>query len=313
MAYNKTIKIDENGPKIYSNGSTIFSDVSLSLKDFAPTVNSWNSSTQILNKGESIIINDKWDFVYIRLRWLDKPNNGTDDGALSIYEACSSISLTSNASACGCSTTNEPTLSSKTAFVSSLATLEVTQYTEYLLSENFAYLTSGATSILAGMQDLYDHSFNAVISNDILYFYGATAGPTGATANPYPINQEYYSYTNQDKSILLVYDIHNTNWRLISTSTNLNNVTGTENIQITILNSAIWSTISHQLGNSLSFLPQLSNSNGSFKITESIDLEDLNMPVNFKFSELFTYTAHKFKFKITSDLNNQAINILIGK
>ena len=318
MAYSKNIKIDEDGPKIKVNGSTAFTDATLSLKDFAPAVTSWSSSTQVLNKGEEIVIDGKWTFMFVRLRWQDAARSGSNDGALSIYDACSTIATV--ASNCGCGPTGA-TGSGKTAYVPSLATLETTQYTEYLLSSEFSYLDTtitltgptGATGPAPQVTDLYDHQFSAVLSDDILYFAGVTGGATGATANPYPSNMEYYTYLNQDKDVLMVYDYDNSDWILMSTDTDLSAVDGTENVAINTVDQASWGATSHELGNSMILIPELSNANGTLQISTSIDLEDDNMPVAFKFSELLSFSAYKFSGKIISDLDNQEINILLGK
>jgi len=312
MAYTKNIKINENGPQIKVNGSTTFTDANLSLKDFAPAVTSWSSTTQVLNKGEEIVIDEKWTFMFVRLRWLDAKKNSKDDGALSIYDACSTIA--SVATNCGCDST--ATLSSgKTVYVPSLATFETTQYTEYLLSTEFGYLDTtialGPTG--AKTTDLYDHQFSAILSDDILYFYDVTAGATGATANPYPIDEEYYTYVNQEKDVIFVYDYDNLEWILLSTDTDLSDVDGTENIAINILDQASWGATSHEIGNSMVFAPELTNANGTLKIADTVDLEDENMPVSFKFSELLSFSAYKFSGKIISDLDNQEINIMLGK
>lgn len=318
MAYSKNIKIDENGPKIVSNGKNIFTDVSLSYKDFMPAVESWTSITKVLDKNETIEITDKYDYIFVRLRWLDKPTS-SEDGALSIYDGCSSNA--SVAANCGCSK-DEETSDGKTAFVPSLATFETTQYTEYLLSSEFGFLDTdleaGPTGATAGTyktEDLYDHIFSAVLSGDTLFFPGATAYGPGATgANPYDsIDELYYSYANQAEDVLFVYDYDNSEWILISTNDDLSAIDGTENVAIDILNAVSWSADSYELGNSSVFVPDLETVDGTFKITDTIDLVDENMPVTIKFSEILSLGAKKFTGTITSDLNNQEINILLGK
>lgn len=321
MAYSKKIKIDGDGPKIVTNDKIIFSDISLSLKDFAPEVSNWSTINKVLDKDEFIEINDKWDFIFVRLRWLDKPSTGTNDGALSIYEACSSNStIKSN---CGCSS-EETASTGKTAFVPSLATFETTQYTTYVLSDTFAYLDTtleaGPTGATAGTyktEDLYDYVFPGILSNDTIFFKDVSAMGPGATgSNPYDVIDElYYSYTNQAKDVILIYDYDNSEWVLISTDTDLSAavIDGTENIAINILNSVSWSSESYELGNSSIFLPELENSNGEFTIENTIDLIDENMPVTFKFSEILTLWSKTFTGKITSDFDNQEVHILLGK
>ena len=311
--YNKNININENGPKITSNGNLVFSDVSLSLKDFTQSVDNWSSSTYLLDKNEEIVIDGKWKFLFVRLRWLDKPKT-SDDGSLTIYDACSSIS--SVGSKCGCSS-GATASSGKTAPIPSLATFQTTQYTEYMLSNEFSYLdttvTLGPTGASAPkVKDLYDHQFSAVLSSNFLYFAGVT-GATGATANPYPANKEYYSYVNQALNVIFVYNLDTSKWVLVSTDTALSGVDGTSNVAINTLDTADWSAISSEIGNSSKFIPELTNGNGTLKVDKSIDLEDANMPVSFKFSEVLLLPAYKFTGKIVSDLNNQEINIMLGK
>lgn len=312
MAYSKNITIDENGPRVKTNSTTVFSDVSLSIKDFSQSVESWSSNVQLLNKGDEINIDGNWNFLFIRLRWLDNPNSSSTDGALSIYNACTPMNAISTP--CGCDTLS--TLdNSKTATVPSLATLEMSQYTEYVLNNTFGYLD---TSISLGINnpkvtDLYDNPFNAVLSGDILYFQDVTIGPVSAIANPYPANTQYYSYTNQNKDVLFVYDIDANEWVLLNTDTDISLIDSTENYQINIIHTATWSSNSNEIGNSASFTPELSNSNGDMQLDRTVNIIDNSMPVSFKFSDMLVLPVYNFTGKIISELDNQEINIMLGK
>lgn len=310
MAYSKNIIINEDGPKIYSNGNLLFNDISLTLKDYSPAVNKTSSTSIILNKGDEYIINGKWSFLYIRMRWLDKPVK-SNNGGFSIYDACSSTSVV--AKNCSCDNTVEKKSEGKTVAVPTLATIQMDHYTEYLLSSGFGYLNTDITFGATGtkVNDLYDNNFNAVIMDDVLYFKNGI-GPTGATANPYPIDKEYYAYVNQDKDVLFVFDIGNDEWVLINTDTDLSIIDGTENILINNIEQVTWGVTSEELGNSSNFIPANIGPTNSdtFTISGSIDIKDENQPVTFKFSEIFVFNAFKFSAKIISDIDNQEINIL---
>jgi hypothetical protein len=131
------IRIDENGPRVESNGNTVASDLKLTLKDYIPEVKNWTTWNGILNKGDEINISTPYKFIAVRAR-----NTGTTTGS-TINPPTGEIDLTSAclpannslASNCGCS--DDAAVSSEV-----LLDFEMNQYTTYELDTKTIYSTN---------------------------------------------------------------------------------------------------------------------------------------------------------------------------
>ena len=122
----------------------------------------------------------------------------------------------------------------------------------------------------------------------------------------------FYSYVNEDNNVLLAYDINSNYWKLIYTDTDLSSIDGTQNSHINIIDQVSWSSISDEIGNSATYIPEAKNSNGAFYTDGVVDLIDDGMPIKYKVNGLFVMDSSNFIGKFTSKVDGQQVNILLS-
>ena len=127
------IRIDENGPRVESNGNIVASDLRLTLKDYLPEVTNWTTWNGTLNEGDEINITTPYKFIAVRAR-----NKNTSSGSTitpstgpDLISAClpANNSLASN---CGCNASSGEDLGV-------LLDFEMNQYTTYTLDTKTIY------------------------------------------------------------------------------------------------------------------------------------------------------------------------------
>lgn len=135
MSNKCIIRIDENGPRIDSNGNVVASDMRLTLKDYLPEVTNWTTWNGILQKDDEITISTPYSFIAVRAR-----NTGTKLASTlstsgdSLISAClpANNSLANN---CGCNSSSE-------GESEVLLDFEINQHTNYELDNKTIYSNS---------------------------------------------------------------------------------------------------------------------------------------------------------------------------
>ena len=102
MSSKCVIRIDENGPRIESNGNVVSSDLRLTLKDYLPNVTNWTTWNGVLNKDDEINISTPYSFIAVRARNLGTESGSTILGTGNDYLSACLPANNSLASNCGC-------------------------------------------------------------------------------------------------------------------------------------------------------------------------------------------------------------------
>ena len=341
------IRIDENGPRIESNGNSIASDLKLTLKDFLPSVTNWTTWNGTLQEGDEINITTPYKFIAVRAR-----NLGTSGGStispptgLDFTSAClpANNSLASN---CGCGSSSE---SSDEV----LLDFEINQYTTYTLDSKNIYSNNSYIFDCSHGSTAYGVTGWTGCDCNIVDDCGCTGatGATGATASfgatcnigatasakgvytyiftavlrnnqfviksdeaesTYKCKLDYYAYVKaDDNKLVFVFDDTHGKWVIVRLDEKINDIIA-NNISYNVIELIEWSESNYTYKNSNITMPSEIGYTGTNSYTGSVSELDLNMPVVFKINSLLIMESKTFTGKITSRLNNLDVNVMLA-
>lgn len=338
----RIIRIDENGPRVESNGNVIASDLKLTLKDFIPEITNWSTWNGTLQKGDTVDITTAYKFIAVRSRNNTQIDNSTISTTPNLISACLPAN-NSLSSTCGCNADSEDSSSEV------LLNFEMNQYTNYSLSESVIYsdndivldFSRGATAIgvtgwsgctctdcgttgatgtgnnasigVTGLdvpaKGVYSYKFSSVLRN------GKFVIKTTSADSLYKCDLDYYTFgKNSDDTIAIVFNDTAGKWVIVRLTETLTQVlNGSDTYQI--IEMVEWSETNWTYKNSNITLPlEISSlgSTGTNSYSGTVTELDNNMPVTFKMNSLFIMECDSFKGTITSQLNNLDVNIMLA-
>tara|TARA_R110000796_G_scaffold159388_8_gene276242 strand:- start:6103 stop:7128 length:1026 start_codon:yes stop_codon:yes gene_type:complete len=332
------IRIDENGPRVESNGSVVAHDLKLTLKDYLPTVTNWTTWNGILNEGDEINISTPYKFIAVRARNAGTSTGSTINGNIDLVSAClpANNSLASN---CGCS---DDTISSDEVILD----FEMNQYTTYDLSLDTLYSDNeyvfdctngatatgvtgwigctgctgatgytgpaGATGATCGLETnapvkgVYGFAFVGVMRDNKFIL------KTDDAENNYKCGLEYHAYVKQDNNkIVFVFDDTHGKWVIVRLDENLNDIIKNI-IGYNVIELIEWSETNENYKDSNISIPTSIGYTGTNTYDGSISELDENMPVEFKMNSLFIMESKTFMGTITSRVNNLDVNVMLA-
>lgn len=350
MAKTYYINIDNDGPKVKSGKDTVQYEMSLSLKDYLPSVTNWTTWNGVLNENDEVGITGKYKFIFLRVR----NNDATVQSSITNYENyCNPVngSLVKSCTGTGAN-----------AFSDTLLNFEMNQYTAFDLDQNTLYLdsnlvfncTNGATaSGVTGwtgctQSDTLDCGVTGAtgatgavgITGAIgaTCDIGSTAGATAPTKGiyefafvgvltdnnlviktgdaecDYKCKLDYYAFTNPNNDyILFIFDNTAGKWVLVKLDQKINDIVANKTV-FNIIELIEWGeyTNTYMYNSTNIALPGKIESGGTVEYSGTKVVLDEGFPSTIKVNNLLILEADRFDGKIISKMDSMEVSMMLA-